>query len=340
MSATPQIQAPAKRSRRRAPGRLGLDIGRHSLKLAQLEPGDPPRLVTIGRTATPAGLYAADGYLTALEPLVEAVARLVDDLGLRGAEAQLAVGPPALALACVEPDPTLDESLDDLGREVLWSSFIDVEPLFASAAGADGRLLLAGLPRRLADELVLAVESAGLVPVGLDAAPLALCAALAPAGPLLIGDLGAGGTSWLWTVDGELLEMAWTGAGGAALSRALADRLGMNLAAAESYIAEGWSASAPPEPAAEAVSSWLDRLCEPLREPRRIDPSGVLLAGGTALWPGLAEALCDRLGLPVAVADPLAGVVTDESLPEPVRAASAGFALALGLARGAVEAEG
>lgn len=321
--------------RRRGGGWVGLDLGRESIKLVHLV-SDSGRLrpQAVGRTATPDGWFTGALELVALEPLVDTLAMLCDELGVPCCEAACALGPPALVLEPVQVNPELESTVEELAFEAVAGRIERERAAIEWSLGADGRGLVAAAERQRVDELCLALEAAALVPAQIDAQPLAWLEGLRPGGQALIGDLGAGGTTWIWSSDGQYVESRYVPVGGQALRGAAAQAQGVAAEVAEAGLRAGCTGQ-PGDEFGEVLDRWLDEILAPVTDHGGLESlDDVLLAGGGALLPGLAEACSARLGRWVSLAQPwfaLAPEAADE-LPPEVRDEAACYGASLGLA--------
>ena len=201
----------------RTVGPLGIDIGHHSIKLAQLAlSASGPQLHALACRATPEGIFDAQGYLVDPEALGAALRALTDELGVSGADVVATVSSPdgQATLVDVMARPGEDITSDALAalaprlelpitevatslRLVAVPSPDAVEP----DAPACVKVLACALPSALVAALEQALVAAGLEPLVIESAPLVAGQACVgeSATPQLVGDLGATQTSWtLW----------------------------------------------------------------------------------------------------------------------------------------------
>jgi len=196
------------RVRRSGPPAIGLDVGRHSIRLARLSrAGVTPSLGRLGQTVTPAGLFDSAGWLQSPDALAECLRQLAAEVGLSGCPTVVGLGGPLVIARPVElpEDGTVESALaaadDDLPLPA-GEYRVTLHPF------ADGtRGLLVAAPQRLLDDLVGAIERAGLDPVVVDltgfGAVYVLAGQLADGLPRVLGDWGAGGVTWSWLVGGR-----------------------------------------------------------------------------------------------------------------------------------------
>jgi len=184
---------------------IGLDIGTNAVTVAEVRPGEPPRLdmfgqVALGRETMREGEVADDAAVT------EAVGRLRDEVGLKKAAVRLGLASPRVVVRQIEmPLMTREELSSALQFQAaelipipLDDAVLDFAILGPASPGDSGEprmhVLLAAVQEATVLRLVAAVEAGGLQVVAVDLVPLALIRPLARTVPdlALIG-AGAGG---------------------------------------------------------------------------------------------------------------------------------------------------
>lgn len=191
--------------------------------------------------------------------------------------------------------------------------------------GGEADLALAAAKSVWMDELGAALIAARLEPKQAEPAVLSLARAYRynyadATDAALVVDLGARSMSMLWAVPDGRCRVRTAALGGNAITRALAEKWGVDFTTAEARKRQWLDASdqASPDPAtaaavAEAGEHWLQRLRfeigRTLAGAARGDsfpaPARVLLTGGGSLWLGLAERLAAGLGIKVEAYDGL-----------------------------------
>src|ERR1035441_5043260 len=82
-----------------AQGPMGVDLGHHSLKLAQLEiTKDGWRVCAIARTPTPPGAFDEAGWLVQPDRLRDALGRLAERFKFRGHDAYASLSGPLVVI--------------------------------------------------------------------------------------------------------------------------------------------------------------------------------------------------------------------------------------------------
>ncbi|MCC7494243.1 MAG: pilus assembly protein PilM [Fimbriimonadaceae bacterium] len=335
---------------------VGVDVGRHSIKVSWLDPRTAaPTVVGLARTATPAGLFDPRGRLAARDALGDCLRQLLHELGLPDARAVSAIGAPFLALGSVHlpalPASALPAAAAAavVGEPAPWSGAHAVDWRLAPAPNAlDGALdlLVTAAPQQLVDDLTGALLAARLDPIVIEALPHAPLFLLASAEDeswqqqeLLLVDCGEGHCTARWVVAGEVQRATVLPTGGAALTARLAQAAECTTAEALAYKEQQLGClteaeAAFDEPCAAALEEWLQALVEGLRGAAEGPPAQVLLHGGGAQLAGLPEVLAARLGWPVERLEPFAEVAAESraALPPAVTALGPAFVNCLGLA--------
>jgi type IV pilus assembly protein PilM len=202
---------------------IGLDIGTNAVTVAEVRPGDPPRLemfgqVALGRETMREGEVADDAAVT------EAVGRLRAEVGLKKVSVRLGLASPRVVVRQVEM-PLM--SRDELGSALqfqaaelipipLDDAVLDFAILGPASPGDGGEqrmnVLLAAVQEATVLRLVQAVEAGGLQVSAVDLVPLALIRPLARAVPdLALVGAGVAGDP----LGGDAAGVALAGAAGA-----------------------------------------------------------------------------------------------------------------------------
>ena len=201
-------------------------------------------------------------------------------------------------------------------------------------------VLLAACRREDAKLLETAVSMGGLTARVLDVEGLALaraCEQLQPgfgsAPDTAIFDIGAHSTTLSVLAGDKLVHAREAAFGGRLLTEEMQRHTGMS--AAEADLATRRVESADEAILSKFRNALLEQLTRSLQFFYSANPSAnverVLLAGGVAAMPELADHASRMLGIPAAAADPFADVVLPESAPDLANDAPA-FMIACGLA--------
>jgi type IV pilus assembly protein PilM len=195
---------------------IGLDIGTNAVTVAEVRPGDPPRLEMFGQVAL-ARETMREGEVADDAAVTEAVGRLRAEVGLKKASVRLGLASPRVVVRQIEM-PLM--SRDELGSALqfqaaelipipLDDAVLDFAILGPASPGEGGEprmnVLLAAVQEATVLRLVRAVESGGLQVSAVDLVPLALIRPLARAVPdLALVGAGVAGDSGVALADGAL----------------------------------------------------------------------------------------------------------------------------------------
>jgi type IV pilus assembly protein PilM len=342
-------------------GPIGLDVGRHTLKLAQIESArGRRRLVAVARTGTPDLLFDRQGNLVRPALLTAKLRHLLAEVGFRRGDAVVAVTGPrfvahTLDLAAEAVEAELTEAVPAaLGRVLPYpvdQAIVTYEPL-PNGAGPGRRVAACAAPRATVEAVTAAVDAAGLETTVVDLAPFAaiysLLAPHAPGARHLLGDLGASHTTWT-LVDGHRVESVLPlPVGAEPLTERLARLLQLDARAVDSLKrtdlrVDGAEADGPAweQPGAEgAVEGYVRAAlagadaarCSPYGVPLALD--GIILYGAGAQLPGLAQRVAQHLGVPTQLGDGFAslGLGDTEWVPPEVARHAPAYVVSLGLA--------
>jgi len=168
---------------------IGLDIGTNAVTVAEVRPGEPPRLDLFGQVALGREVMR-EGEVTDDAAVTDAVSRLRAEVGLKKVAVRLGLASPRVVVRQVEmPTMTRDElgsALQFQAAELipipLDDAVLDFAILGPASSGESGEprmhVLLAAVQEATVLRLVSAVEAGGLQVAAVDLVPLALIRAL------------------------------------------------------------------------------------------------------------------------------------------------------------------
>jgi type IV pilus assembly protein PilM len=169
---------------------IGLDIGTNAVTVAEVRPGEPPRLDLFGQVALGRDTMR-EGEITDDAAVTDAVARLRAEVGLKKVAVRLGLASPRVVVRQIEmPQMTREElgsALQFQAAELipipLDDAVLDYAILGPANPGDGGEprmhVLLAAVQEATALRLVAAVEAGGLQVAAVDLVPLALIRSLA-----------------------------------------------------------------------------------------------------------------------------------------------------------------
>ncbi len=315
---------------------IGLDIGTNAVRVAELEPGDPPRLISFGQVALPVGAMR-DGEVVDPAAVTAAISRLWSELSLKKAPVRVGVATPRVLVRTVDlptmSDDELAGALQFQAQELipipLEDAVLDfqiLEALPIPEAVGDGpppqpmsRVLLAAAHKDLIRNLTGAVRAAGLQVASVDLVPLALVRSVGRrvsdngGGVEAVVSVGGGVTVVVVHELGVPRFVRILGSGGRSVTDAIARDLELTTEQAEAVKRNG--GTAPADLVARARTAMvrpINDLVEQIRgsldyyrtQADSIRLLRVTLTGGGSLTPGLADQLVDTVGVPVDLARP------------------------------------
>jgi type IV pilus assembly protein PilM len=316
----------------------GLDIGSSSLKWLELARNRDGGLRLERCAVEPLGLgWIMNGEILAFDEVAAALARLVrtsgsatrrvalamPDESVMSRHLPLASGPGQAELA-VQAEVRRHAGK---GASEMATDFFLRPGVQDDREGADTELLMFAARKDLMQDRLGLAESAGLSPVVMDvasrAAALAACRLAAQwqtepvpqAAEAVMALVEVGGehlgVQLLYRAD--ILRGTHKVGGGARLSQHIAEAYGLRLPDAEARKQRG---ELPDDYGSGVLQAFVNALAEELAgdlETLRASANvrvldGIWLAGGSAVLPGLPEALARLTGSPCALVDPLLGV--------------------------------
>jgi Tfp pilus assembly PilM family ATPase len=296
---------------------LGIDVGRRSTRVALLEVDSAgrPRLVAVA--TRPTGDDAGEAIAAALGELRTRERRCVLALGTDTATLQTATFPP---LGRRERERAARFEASRRLPYPLSAAEIRVAPI------DDARCVIGVARRDAIESRVRAARHAGLRPLALDDAGLALLRAF-PAADAIV-DVGDAGTA-LVVRDEPIPAVRSFSIGGTAFTAAVADALGLDATLAEQRKRTLGMAGAG-EHVCSALVEYVASAIVEARAGARSEIRAIALVGNGSRLPGFAEALERAVAIPTRQG----ALASDASWGLPsdvVRAASPDWGLAFGL---------
>lgn len=331
---------------------FGLDIGAFSIKMVQLRrQADKYQLVALGSAPSTAKGLLSEAE-TDLVALAEIIKKLHQETRIKTKNVVSAL-PQDKVFTRIITVPKFSE--EELNSALKWEAEqfvpipLDEATLTHQIVGQvkeDGkektRVLLVAAPNRLIKKTIEVLKTAGLNPVSLETEIFSMARSLvAPdSGAALLVDLGATATDLAVVEDGQLVFVYSIGTGGEALTRATAAGLDLESAQAEAYKkAYGVDPKQLEGKLVQAIGPLVEKIAEEMNKAIQFYQSNgqkrisrVVLVGGTAGLPEVANLLAKKLNLEIQLGDPFEQVVKDE-LQMKIPANQAFFyAIAVGLA--------
>lgn len=216
------------------------------------------------------------------------------------------------------------------------------------------RILLTAAPKNLVDAYVTIFKSAGLRLLGLETEALALSRALIGRDPsvIMVVDIGAKTTNLSIVEQGIPLVNRGVNFGGEVISNVIAQRMNIRTSEAEQWKRDFSIISNQQASLSQSLSQIMGDVLHEIqylfqlyRSQFSINQNGgngiekVVLAGGSAFVPGLANFLAQQLNVPVHLGDPWARIVYPQDLHDVLTEIGPAMAVSAGLASRFIESK-
>lgn len=321
---------------------LGIDVTETSIKLVELAPGAGSSMRLERYAIEPLERGAiVHGNVEKPEVVAQALTRAIRRTGSRARHAAMALPTAAVITKRITLPAGLTEEDYEVQVESEASQYIpfsidevnlDFQILGPAAHGAeDVEVLLAASRRDRVEDCVAIAEMAGLQPVVIDVQPYAARVAIDHVARLLEGserntvlavlDIGETTTSLTVVHDGQTVFEREQPFGGGVLTQDIARCYGLSFEDAE---LRKRSADLPSSFEAEVLAPFNDQAATEVARAlqffftstpfTRVDR--ILLAGGSAVTPGLADAIAQRIQVPAEVMSPFRGMEIGKGIRE------------------------
>lgn len=341
---------------RRQRGRIVVDIGSSSIKLAEVYHGTSgPRITAMGLRALPPTAIQSNVIEDAIA-VSEALRSLVDEVGVESKEVITAVPGPAVivkkvllpaqtgggahASVIAEANNIIPDSLDNVNLDYQVTDWIE--------EGNKMEVLVVAVKKDIINSYTDAIRAAGLEPTVVDVDYFALenmfelnYDALEDGKPVALVNVGARYSSINILKDGRSSFTGDVPVGGAEFSDALIRQLGVTPEQAEALKHGKTVTGVEPENVEPVLGSVTEFIVEEIQRALSFfwtaatdEPLGaVLLSGGPARMPGLTTQLSSRLECPVDVADPFRRLTVEGGVDRDlIEESGPALAVAVGLA--------
>lgn len=333
---------------------IGLDIGSHSIKLVEVDRRkNEAVLLAAGMVPTPPEALSSAANED-IESIASVVKKLWNDTGAKTKNANIALPESQVFTRVIEVP---DLSAKELASAIKWEAEqyiplpldqVAVDFTILRSARETGTktmdVLLVASPKTLVERYVTILEYADLFPVAVEteiiAATRALMRMAGSVRTVMIVSLGAKTTDLAIARNGVLAFTRSISAGGEALSRAVAQSFGFELAQAEEFKKtyglekdklEGKIVAAT-KPIMDTIITEAKRAIAFYQQRYKDEQIGVMiLSGGTARLPGMVASMAENLGVEVQLANPWLGMARDSRFAA-LESEGPLFSVAVGLA--------
>jgi type IV pilus assembly protein PilM len=313
---------------------VGLDIGSHSVKIAELQ-SQPKgnRLVNWG-ISTPLAEAIVDGEIVDRQLVVDAISNLLESRGITTRNVVASVSGRAVIVKKITMNRL---SADDAQHAVYWEAeqhvpydINDVSLDFEILGPAPNdpkmmQVLLVAAKKEMVMSFADLIREAGLQPLIVDVDSFATQNALeanydfSPSDVIATLNVGAEITNINITQGGVPYFTKDLQVGGHSFIEAAQRKFNLSqteaAAAVRGESGAGFEIAPLVEQACESLATALERAQAYLRTAAEAGAvTRIMLCGGSALTPGLPEFLNRRFGVPAEIANPLARVAYDPGL--------------------------
>jgi len=336
---------------------FGLDIGSHTLKAVQLakKGNNLYQLLSFGSApSTDKGLLSEAE--SDLNNLAEQIKKLHAEAKIKTRNVATAL-PQDQVFTRVATFPKLSE--EELDSALKWEAeqYIPV-PLeevnlvhqivgqFKDKNQEKIEVLLAAAPVRLIEKTTKVLKAAGLTPVGLESEIMAIARSLVPSSPqtVMVVDLGAKATDLAVVEKGLVIFVHSIPSAGEALTRAVAQELGLETSQAEAYKrAYGLDLEKLEGKIGNAIGPVLQTIISEVEKTiqycsaKQKNLSRIILCGGTAGLPEVGSLFAKKLNLEIQIGNPFSQTTEDGLVPKIPKTDLPLYATAVGLAMKEIE---
>lgn len=333
---------------------IGLDIGSKTIKAVELERDGKDFAL---RSAGALGYVGRPIDANIREPkelanIAEVIKKLFKDARISSRNVSIAI-PETQAFTRVMQFPLLNDA--EIASAVKWEAeeYIPIPLKDAivehhvierreSANPPQVLVLLVAVLRSLVENYIEVCEKAGLNVVGVETELLSMSRSLAPANAtVLVVDFGAASTDVAIVKNGEVFFSRSIPTGGEALTRAVAQSLGVSPTQAEEYKrAYGLSAGQLEGKVGGAIEPVLRVIASEIKKAvhyyqlniKGETPVSTILGSGSAGLPGVAPALTNLLGMEVTIGAPFSKIKIDQEAARTLANYAPLYSTAVGLA--------
>lgn len=333
---------------------FGLDIGNHSLKIAQVKyiSPDSAQLIKLAKSDISEGVInAAD-----LNTLAEDIKKIRNQAGISTKKVVVALPESSifsrLILLPEVEETKLEQSIYYEAKQYLPVSVeeVSLEWVEVKRTQTEGKVfvqyLLVAAPKKIVEKYKELLDMAGLEPIAVETETIATARSYTYNNNfeegVLVMDFGGTNTDISVIRGKNVIFSQSIGNGSDMLTKALVSEFNLDSIQAEQYKrtyglmrdqADGKIAAAL-DPVMRIITNEINKTINYFKEHLRENvPTQIFVVGDGANLPGLADYLSQSLGIPAAVNDPVLSLKMDDKLRAEIsQIPTVGFSVALGLA--------
>lgn len=330
---------------------VGIDIGSKTVKIISLEKSGSDWTLKSSGVVGYSG-KSPDKMVEEKEfqSLAEIIKKLVKQVGINKKEVAISI-PEALVFSRVIKFPKLSD--EEVSAAVKWEAeqYIPIPAAEAviqhtildnSEKSANVTVLLVAAPRVVVEKYVKVFRLAGLTPLTAETELIALSRALSPdKGVSLLLDLGVTSTDIAIVSDSKLSFSRSIPVAGEALTRAVAQGLGINVTQAEEYKKTyGMSEKQLEGRVKNALEPVMRMIVDEIKksihfyqnDSKGTAPASIIITGGSTTMPDLVTYLTSATGIETVVGNPFGKIKLDPATAKSLSNYSSYYGVAVGLA--------
>lgn len=333
-------------------GYVGLDVGVGTIKMVAVSQDKGElSLDAIGETRTPRVAWHKSGDQKDVNEVAESVKKLASDLKMKGRQVVACLPEEEVASRVIRLPPLKDSEIRDALRfeaETFVPYPLDEVSIDYEIMEKDemGRLSVFAIAARndLIKNYIRLLKSVGMELIALESPAVAMrrvlnISAISEGGIMMV-DMGDKYSNLICEIKGNIVFTRSMAVGGESLTRAISINLGLDMASAEEYKkAYGMKGGELEGKIKMAIEPVFVSMADEIRKgmnyyaEERGEKIGLLvLSGGGANLPGLAEELTRQLGIEVQVIQPFLKIDSSKvNAPIDLGAEGCRFSLAIGL---------
>lgn len=326
---------------------LGVDIGTANLKVVELEDvGNQAKLITYGLVKIPNNIIRSESE-EMINEVSGALKLIVEKAGVTSKSAVSALPGFAIFSSMTElakaKDEVLNQAIKQEAEKMVPVGLEEMNIDWEKISEHDNQLkiLITAAPKKLVDRYKRIFNQAGLILESLEIEAIALIRSIVGAdlSPILLVDIGSAASDIHIVDQGSLVFTRTVDIGGQAITSAIALALNINQEKAEQFKRDIGLLAPEGQEVPHLVKNALEAIIDEVRRSSNIfhNKEGkqiqkIILCGGSAKLPGLAEYFSQEIGIEVALGDVWKRVIYPPQIEETVKSVGLDYAVAIGLA--------
>ena len=345
---------------------LGIDIGTSSIKVVELSrKGQVIKLVnygeikTVSLQKTPFRIVEKDGLLLSDREIAVAIKEVLKEAGIQSREVNFSIPDFSSFFTSFKLPPMSQKELESAVRYEARSyiplplseitlDWTVIEGKTSNKTEAPLEILVVAIPNEVINQYQEIAALSGLQIKTLDAEVFALCRSLAKNKKTVVAiiDIGARSTTCNILENGDLKLSHSFNISGNELTEILSRSLEMEYEKAEELkknlglvgrLESGQSIRDILLPLIDSILTEIKKIFQNYSQQRSKEIEEIILAGGTALLPGLKEYFSEELNKEMELANPFSRIEFPPILGETLQQMGPSYAIAVGLAMRGLE---